>query len=197
MDEEWPVQVRLLPDVSSGNSAVSVGGGWAKFVADHALGLGAFLTFEYVDERRLVVTHHQRSADIHCQPHQQPDIDSASVRNWRSREPPHVADRHTRQAMVLPEDRSGVRLQFRKQLRASHMKEQDSSRIVSATSHLWRPDRHFTIASVGFVVHGVPRVSVEPLTMHACKFRRGVAWVGRRMFQPSSGALTECAPSMA
>ena len=68
MDEEWPVQVRLLPDVSSGNSAVSVGGGWAKFVADHALGLGAFLTFEYVDERRLVVTPTERRHTLSATP---------------------------------------------------------------------------------------------------------------------------------
>ncbi len=34
MQEEWPVQLRHLPDVSSGYSAVSVGGGWAKFLED-------------------------------------------------------------------------------------------------------------------------------------------------------------------
>lgn len=162
LDEEWPVQLRCLPDVSSGNSAVSVGGGWAKFVADQSLGLGAFLTFENVDERRLVVTHHHRSAVGDCQPHQIPDVDSASVRDWHSREPPEADHSFASQSMVLPEDRIGVRPQFRKTLRKTHMKQQDSSRIVSATPNCWTIDRRFTHGSVGFVGHGVQeRVSVE------------------------------------
>ena len=60
--KEWPLKFRLLPDVRTGISAVSVGGGWAKFLEDQNLGVGAFMTFEVVDERRLVVALHHRSA---------------------------------------------------------------------------------------------------------------------------------------
>lgn len=67
--KEWPLQFRRYSDVHTGVSAVFGGGGWAKFVADHHLGDGAFLTFEVVDERSLVVarTHAARCADINAE----------------------------------------------------------------------------------------------------------------------------------
>lgn len=154
--EEWPVQLRLLPDVSTGYSAVSVGGGWAKFIAEQDLGLGAFLTLEFVDERRLVVTHHHRSCAGDWQEQQQPEVDSAAVRDCRSREPPEVDHSHPSQANVLPEDQSGDRPQFRKTLRKTHLKKQDSSRMVSAEPCCWTLHRHFPFGSVGFLLHGGP-----------------------------------------
>ena len=53
--KEWPLKFRRFADVHTGVSAVSVGGGWEQFVTDHELGDDAFLTFEMVDERTLVV----------------------------------------------------------------------------------------------------------------------------------------------
>jgi len=57
---EWPLQLRRYTSGHCGVSAVSVGGRWSKFVADHHLGDGAFLTFKVVDERSLVVALHAR-----------------------------------------------------------------------------------------------------------------------------------------
>ena len=130
--EEWPVQLRLLPDVSTGYSAVSVGGGWAKFIAEQDLGIGAFLTLEFVDERRLVVTHHHHSCAAERQEQQQPEVDSAAARDCRSRAPPKLNPIHPSEDIALSEDRSGARPQFRKSLRKTHLKKQDSSRMVSA-----------------------------------------------------------------
>ena len=45
---------------------MSVCAGCPKFIHDQDLGYGAFLTFEIVDERRLVVGIHRRSALAHA-----------------------------------------------------------------------------------------------------------------------------------
>ena len=41
--KEWPLQFRRYASFHKGVSAVSVGGGWVKFVEDHNLGEGAFV----------------------------------------------------------------------------------------------------------------------------------------------------------
>lgn len=128
VQEEWPLQLRHLPDVSSGFSAVSVGGGWAKFLTNQNLGVGSFLTFEVVDERRLVAAHHIRCAAIDCEGPQQHDVDSSAVRDPRPREPPEAEHSHCPVSIVHPEVRSATSPQFRKTIRKTH----DSSRIVSA-----------------------------------------------------------------
>ena len=53
--------MRRVEDRNAGVSAVSVGRGWSKFVQDQDLRVGAFLTFELVDSRCLVVSIHRRS----------------------------------------------------------------------------------------------------------------------------------------
>lgn len=75
---EWPLQFQRLLDVSDGISAVSVGDGWAKFLESQNLGIGAFLTFEVVDDRRLVVAHHHRSADEDFQLPHLADVDTGA-----------------------------------------------------------------------------------------------------------------------
>lgn len=130
---EWPLQFRWLHDVRKGSvTAVSVGDGWTKFIADQNLGPGAFLTFEVADSRRLVAALHHRSApeDL-SQPHT-PDLDTGLARDCSYRDHPNVGHIHPRQSVELPEVRSNDRAQFRKTLRKSHTKKSDSSRIVSA-----------------------------------------------------------------
>lgn len=132
VEEEWPLHMRHLPDVSSGFFAVSVGGGWAKFLTDHNLGVGSFLTFEVVDERRLVAAHHIRCAAIDCEGPHQHDVDSCAVRDPRPREPPEVEHSHSEVSIVQRAARSATSPQFRKTIRKTHLKTHNSSRIVSA-----------------------------------------------------------------
>ena len=133
--KEWPLQTRRLDDVLPGVSAVSVGGGWAKFLADHNLGKGAFLTFEVVDERHLVVALHNRSApeDLHVP--QQLHGDTDLVRDLLEHEPPEAGDSQHTQSPLLSEAHGNERPHFRKTLRKTHTLKNDSSRIVSATPH--------------------------------------------------------------
>ena len=77
--KEWPLQLRLHPGMPDGISAVSVGGGWAKFIADHQLGDGAFLTFEVVADDCLVVALHCRSAHEDMEPFQRTGVDFTQV----------------------------------------------------------------------------------------------------------------------
>ena len=91
--KEWPLQFRRLSDACAGVAAVTVGGGWSKFVEDQNLGPGAFLTFELVDERRLVVAlHNRRSPEELHQPvalHQ----DNALLRDLLDRDLPEAGGR--------------------------------------------------------------------------------------------------------
>ena len=127
--KEWPLQLRRLPKMPRGISAVSVGGGWTKFIADQHLGDGAFLTIEVVDERRLVVALHYHSAHEHIKPFQLPGVNSTIVRDCRDIEPPVEDNPQPVQASVLREVRIDERPDFQK----THMKKHESSRIVSVT----------------------------------------------------------------
>lgn len=70
---------------------MSIGGGWAKFLQDQNLGEGALLTFEVVDERRLVVAIHNRSPyDLH-EP-QQLHGDTNEILDLLEREAPEAGD---------------------------------------------------------------------------------------------------------
>lgn len=131
------MQMRHLPDVSEGYSAVSVGAGWAKYLSDHNLGVGAFLTFEVVDARRLVVASHIRFAPEDSEEPQQPDVDSGAVRDYRPCEPAEAQDTHRHATIVHPDVRSDEALQFRKILRKTHLKKHNSSRIVSDYHPRW------------------------------------------------------------
>ena len=93
--KEWPLKLHKFVDVSSGRSAVSVGGGWAKFVLDQNLGLGAFLTFEVVDDRRLVVAHHQRCVAEDFEEAQEVNVDIGLVGGCE-REPAEDDEGHRR-----------------------------------------------------------------------------------------------------
>lgn len=128
-EKEWPLQVRRLPDVRGRMSAVSVGGGWAKFLHDQQLGRGAFMTFELVDERRLVVALHQRGAPEFTQ---QTDNVAGLVRDCCDSDLPEVLNTHPTTLTQLPEVRTGDRPQFQKILRKTHILKHASSRIVSA-----------------------------------------------------------------
>ena len=115
-------------------SAVSVGDGWAKFIADQNLGPGAFLTFEVVDSRRFVAAlHHRNAPEDFAQPHL-PDVDTQLARDRLYRESSDAPINHPRQSPQLPEVRTDDRPNFAKTLRKSHTKKQDSNRIVSALS---------------------------------------------------------------
>ncbi|KAG0594592.1 hypothetical protein M758_UG091100 [Ceratodon purpureus] len=57
----WPLQMKRLHDTEGGFSVVSVGPGWPRFLEAHNSRVGAFLTFEMVDKRCLVVSIHRRS----------------------------------------------------------------------------------------------------------------------------------------
>ena len=116
---------------------MSVGGGWAKFVIDNKLSMGAFLTFEVVDERRLVVAHHTRcTAEDGEGPHQ-PDINSATVREWRYIEPPEAEHPHRLATMPNTDVQSNTLQRFRKTLRKTHVAKQNNSRIVSVHCVCW------------------------------------------------------------
>ena len=128
------MQFRRIHDVRKGIVvAVSVGDGWAKFIADQKLGTGAFLTFEVVDARRLVVTLHHRSAPEDLLQHPQPPVHTGLVRDCCVREPQVAVDSEDAESSPLPAVSSDDRAQFRKILRKTHTKKQDSSRLVSAT----------------------------------------------------------------
>ena len=133
--KEWPRQTRRLDDVLPGVSAVSIGGGWAKFLADQNLGKGAFLTFEVVDERHLVVALHNRSASEDLHVPQQLHGDTDLVRDLLEREPPEAGDSQHTQSPLLSEAHGDERPHFRKTLRKMHTLKNDSNRIVSATPH--------------------------------------------------------------
>ena len=133
--KEWPLQFRRLNSgVMPGISAVSVGAGWERFITDQNIGVGAFLTFEVVDDRRLVVAVHHRAAATTCQHLPQPDFDTGGVRGRQ--EYPEVDENGRRCLNVLPDVKSEARPTFRKTMRMSHLKKHDSSRLVSAV-----PDR--------------------------------------------------------
>ena len=129
--KEWPLRIRRLPDAQRGISAVSIGGGWARFIADQHLGVGAFLTFEVVDSRRLVVALHRCSTAPDYSPLHQHRFDAALVRDCLQSE-------HTKVDRVNPmpaDSHSGVRgndrPHFLKTLRKAHMKKYASSKLVS------------------------------------------------------------------
>ena len=127
---EWPLQFRRLHDLRKGIvKAVSVGDGWAQFIADQNLGPGAFLTFEIVDSRRLVVALHHRSApEDFGQPHLA-DMDTKLVRD---RDISDAGDNGRRHSLQVYQVRIDDRPNFIKTLRKSHMLKQDSAQIVSA-----------------------------------------------------------------
>ena len=130
--KEWPLQLRLLPGMPDGISAVSVGGGWAKFIADHQLGDGAFLTFEVVADDCLVVALHCRGAHEDMEPFQRTGVDFTQVRGCGDIEHSQVVNPKPVLAAVLRQAHSSERPQFQKTIRKTHMKKHSSSRIVSA-----------------------------------------------------------------
>ena len=136
--KEWPLHFRRLPDVSNGVSAVSLGDGWSQFIEEQKLGVGAFITFEVVDSRRLVVAHHRRHADDDIAQRHVHDVDVGEWRNRRERAPPEAERSLPAKTDVPPETPSDDLPQFRKTLRKTHMQKHDSSRIVSANLLLSR-----------------------------------------------------------
>ena len=137
-----------------GVSAVSVGGGWAQFVNDHELGEGAFLTFEMVDERTLVVAVHAIGARCSDESHEQERIPEETYwhlcsANWPppgdSCEAPQSLRQVVTEVAIDPHQ-----IQFHKTLRKTHLKKNDGGRLVSndpnSLSHI---DTHFGI--IGFL----------------------------------------------
>lgn len=130
--KEWPLRFRRLPEVHRGISAVSVGAGWARFIRDQQLGVGAFLTFKVVDSRRLVVALHRRFASTDVSPLHQHLFDAALVRDCLEREPPEVDNSHPMPPDLLSEVRGNRRPHFQKTLRKTHTKKYASAKLVSA-----------------------------------------------------------------
>lgn len=125
--EEWPIRLQHVLDIIPGVSAVSVGAGWPKFVSDQALGHGAFLTIEIVDDRRLVVSIHRRSAvDF--------DQSPAVVRDYCEAPltPNNVPCLSSRQC--LHDTHRDARPQFQKTLRKTHTKKGASARMVRSSA---------------------------------------------------------------
>lgn len=116
----------------TGISATTVGGGWARFVTDHNLNIGAFLTFELVDERRLIVSIHRRSGAEDYAPAQTRHVSMPAVLDRRDREPPEVDNSRSEHSAVLPVVCCNDRPQFRKTLRKTAMRKCESSKLVSA-----------------------------------------------------------------
>lgn len=135
LQKEWPLTFRRFPDMRRGVSAVSVGEGWARFMSDQALGLGALLTFEVVDGRRLVVGIHRRSALT--EPHQFQQYADANLEPGDSRVQPEFTNsaQHVPPRVGLHEVRCDARPHFQKTLRKTHTKKCASSRFVSQNSH--------------------------------------------------------------
>ena len=133
MLSEWPLQIRRLHPVLPGVSAVSICGGWAKFLTDNHLGIGAFLTFEVVDTRRLVVAIHNRSApgDL-AQPHVIHG-DTCNAGDIVEPPPTKAGDSQHTQSPLLPEAHGDERPHFSKKLRKTHTLKNDSKRLVSGT----------------------------------------------------------------
>lgn len=132
--KEWPLQFRRYSDVHTGVSAVFGGGGWAKFVADHHLGDGAFLTFEVVDERSLVVALHTRGAlGSYQSPEQERIVEASSQHPCSDHVPPTEDNSDPPQSLrgALTEVASDHHPQFQKTLRKTHMKKNDGGRLVS------------------------------------------------------------------
>jgi hypothetical protein len=135
LQKEWPLTFRRFPDMRRGVSTVSVGEGWARFMSDQALGLGALLTFKVVDERRLVVGIHRRSALTEQQQFQQYAdtslyADDSRVQPGFTNSAPDLPPR-----LGLQQVRGDARPSFQKKLRKTHTKKCASSRIVSRISH--------------------------------------------------------------
>lgn len=131
---EWPLQFRRYYHEEPGVSAVSVGGGWAQFVADHHLGDGAFLTFEVVDDRSLVVALHARGVvRSNHSPEQERIVGALSQPPRSDHVPPTEDTRDPPQSVrgALTEFPSEHRPQFLKKLRKTHMKKNDGGRLVS------------------------------------------------------------------
>jgi hypothetical protein len=131
MEKEWPLRFRRFLDNRRGVSAMSVGKGWARFMSDHGLGIGALLTFEVVDERRLVVGVHRRSALKEPQSFQQhPNLGHLAC---DSREQPEVGFSFPAKSRRprLHEDGGDACPHFLKTLRKTHTKKCTSARMVS------------------------------------------------------------------
>ena len=130
--KEWPLQIRRLHGVCAGVAAVSVGNGWAKFVEDQKLGVGAFLTFEVVDERRLVVALHNRRSPKELRQPEAIHGDNALLRDLLDRDLHEAGDPRRTPSHTLSEAHGGERTQFRKTLRKTHTQKGESNRMVSA-----------------------------------------------------------------
>ena len=114
---------------------MSVGSGWAKFVADQRLVPGALLTFEVVDSRCLVVALHGCSATVDYQTLQQQRAHAAnSTNDYKTLEhPPVVNSDHLNPSEgVVTEVENESRPQFQKTLRKTHLKSNDAGRLVSS-----------------------------------------------------------------
>lgn len=127
--------MRRCTELDSGVSAVSVGSGWAKFVADQRLLPGALLTFEVADSRCLVAALHGCSATVDHQTLQLERAVEANSANDRKTlvHPPVVPGDHVNPSEgVVTEAENESRPQFQKTLRKTHLKSNDAGRLVSS-----------------------------------------------------------------
>ena len=195
----WPLHLRRSADAHMGVSVVSVGGGWAQFVSDHELSEGAFLTFEMVDERTLVVAVHAIGAPCSDESHEQERIPEETYwhlcsANWPPPRDSCEAPQSLRQ-VVTEVAIDPHQIQFHKTLRKTHLKKNDGGRLVSTDPNSLRiVDTLFgimeTLLRGRHAASWLWRSSLETLSC-------GNFCGGRRMCRHSIGALTERRRSMA
>lgn len=134
--KEWPLLLQRCTELDGGVSAVSMGGGWAKFVDDHRIGAGALLTFEPVDSWCLVVAIHAHSAPEDSQhlQHSASVVEATSEPGWGDIEPPPVMniDLLNPSQRARTEGGNESHPQFTKILRKMHLKNHDAGRLVSS-----------------------------------------------------------------
>ncbi|KAG0627795.1 hypothetical protein M758_2G228600, partial [Ceratodon purpureus] len=128
---------------SGGLAFISIGTGWASFVSDHKLTIGAFLTFEVLDTACLAVAIHRRSSS----PVSPPEVVDADIKPTRlvHRDLPEVGHARRRLSTQLPttrvthlHDSTAADIpSFRKTLRKSHVLDVPSSRVDVPTA-FWR-----------------------------------------------------------
>jgi hypothetical protein len=197
--KEWPLRLRRSADARMGIAVVLVGRGWAQFVSEHSLGDGAFLTFEMVDERTLVVAVHSVGTPCSYDHPEQERIPEETYwhlcsANW----PPLGCSCETPRSLedVVTEVASDPRqTQFIKTLRKTHLKKNDGGRLASTDPNSLRIVNTLfgiieTLLRGRHAASWLWRSSPETLSC-------GNSCGGRRMCRHSIGALTERRRSMA
>lgn len=120
---------------------MSVGAGWQKFIRDQDIGYGVFLTFEVVDELRLVVGIH-RGTSLAQADSPQEDVAPNYIVNDYGESPEGMKNIPCLPSWLGINEVLGDarRPQFQKTLRKSHTKQCASSKLVSLSPKIPSPN---------------------------------------------------------